>query len=344
MKLFFKVLLSLSFVFCAPLTQTFATSVEEEVLKEFSKEFMKSQAKKELAAFLNANHEILNSTNAQVGTTAVQYIGVMMAAYNLFTAETDKQRLFAAANIGVYFSPEPSTALILLAIQMADMIITLEHQKSLAKIYRKISEIEFRTAATLKQVFEQKYREQKRIIDKIRLTHKNILEAHESLRTDPVMIFLGDPSSNEMPETPKVQEAFKKVGDLYQLLLNYKVERIMFDGFVEVEKVDGFAKIAQSLKEFDELHQPMSIQVDAIMLIIRKFYSSLQASETLSELQKIRAEKQTAMEKYVFCSDAANRMLSAKLLDQDIYESDELFGYQKLLNKCIVHFNWSLAW
>lgn len=85
--------------------------------------FVKEQMKKELADFVNANPQVVFSTDAQIGTKGLTFVSKALAVYGFLNPKSDRERAWSATYFVV--SPEPMTAALLIAAQLADTVLSL---------------------------------------------------------------------------------------------------------------------------------------------------------------------------------------------------------------------------
>lgn len=319
-----------------------ASTELEEASKELAKEFVKEQLKKELVQFVNNNPEMFGSTSRTLGTEVAQFVGLAMAGYGFITAENDKQRLFSAASAGVLISPEPYSAMALLAIQLVDMALTASHQKKLAKIYKEIAEIRQQTIAIIKQLREDEMTEQKRIIESIDLITQNIEHIYSYLQTHPVFLFLSQ-ESNNVPTKDETAVALEKVNRLNRLFLDYEIARISFDAFVKPEALSSYKKIKDGLDEYEKNIAPVKEGVYESIKTIRLLFTTIKTEEEFSQLKQKTLEKQNVLEKYLVCSETINTWFSSYLLAQNFGTvQDENEFTMDLITECQNTFEWQV--
>lgn len=326
-------------LFVAPLAH--GSEVSDKVAQTLAKEFLKNQIKNEVESYLKSNPQILNPTELKAAAKAMKFIGAALAAYGLLTAETDKEKLFAAAGIGVAVSPDPYSGIILTAIQVTDMALSMEHAVKLAKIYEEISEIELRTAALYEQIYTEEFKRQSQVVAGISATLKEIVELKTKLDSDPVLKYLVNESS-DYPTAEQAKAAFEDFGKMYQLLLAYRVQRIMFNGFVQTDRLEEFRLLERVLNEFETSNKPFMDSVDSLVKAVRKTFAATQASEDIKALNAKVAAYEFEVQKYVFCSNAVNRTLSAQVMGKDTSSSRELSDYRTLALECVEHFDWEI--
>lgn len=110
-------------------------STEIKVGEAFAKGYAKSQMMARTGEFLNQNPKLVFSADPKIGTKVFSFATRTMSVIGFLQAKTDKERAWAATSF--ILSPEPTTAMILLAVQLADAMISVGHMRDLARIYNR---------------------------------------------------------------------------------------------------------------------------------------------------------------------------------------------------------------
>ena len=131
----------------------------EEISIVFAEEYAKAQINKAAEEYLNNNPPISNGIPIEsFGTSMVHGIGLALSAGSLLRAETDKQRGFALLNGATHaavlsgapsiaFLATPYVGLAIVAVQVADAVVSAQHAAELMKTYAAIAETHAKAAA-----------------------------------------------------------------------------------------------------------------------------------------------------------------------------------------------------
>lgn len=141
-KSYFTLFLSLIFFVNVSIASD-KTAVDKKIVEAISISYFKSEAFKKLKDYLNENPGIVGSSMPNLGSEVVGGISTALSIITMITAKTDKERLYAAA--GLYVTPEPVSAAILIAIQLFDMVKSAEHQADMISRYAEIKKILMKT-------------------------------------------------------------------------------------------------------------------------------------------------------------------------------------------------------
>lgn len=312
----------------------------EDALKILVKEYVTQKVKEEVKNFLNSNPEVLFSPGAeQIGTEALKYVGLAMHAYNFLTAETDKQKLFAAAGAASAVYAIPYAGWILFAVQMVDLAATLEHQKELAKIYEETKRIQLRTIRILEQVYTLEFTEQIRVIQAIQKSHEEIFNLVQAIKEDPVIQTLSGEKMGEVT-SDQVEEAFAKVSKLQKAFTRYDVHIIFFNHIVELKAV-GSVDIRESIATFNESVADVKSALSGIHESVYQIFISAKADSTWAIIDDKVMKKNTQLSRYVRCAEIVNEYASIVL------KADEVVGVrfelEELKDVCVEQYNWKVA-
>ncbi len=295
-----KILLSCVLLVALPLQAQPNTGKVFEVL---AKTYAKEQLKAQVAHFVNLNPHYVGSTNPQIGTEALRFASRIVAAYGLVTAKTDKERGWAA--LYLVYVPDPTTAMALFAIQLADTLVSLSHQKELLRIYEEVAALHAETSRILTAVYTEDFERQLEVIERITILMDLIHEDLERVTQSPL---------NEFSESISEEEAlavFEALFSLRQNIFDLQVAKIFWDQEVRAEELGLTEEMDKGLNQFVSNLGEVKASVDELYQKLVMVFQSAQAEESWGILQRRLAPHRRDLQLYLACTQASHRWARA---------------------------------
>lgn len=317
-----------------------SSSASQNIPQVVLEEFLKDQLKNEIKNYLNNNPHIIGFEAADVGTKFTKYLGVAIAAYNLLSADSDKQKLFAAMQVGVYFSPEPYSQLILMAIQMIDLVLSMNHMMDMFDIYLRIEEARAMTLAIVTRNLSDKFEEQMFAINQVNEISGEIIKIHNSFNDDPTMKFIKDNNTGvvELKEM-ELLETLQKFQRLLVLFVEYDIAKLLFEQIVDVDAMDEFKVISDELSRFEKNLKGFRDKFNEVMIVLENVNLKFQSEKELIKIDDQVKKHRQNLQKYVFCSNAVNRVLSMEALNPNLEMDFYYLDLHRFVKECEENFN-----
>lgn len=300
MKKIVAILLSISMSF----GQAFGSSESDRYVKIFADVYLREQIKEHLRVYINAHPAVVGSVSKKAGTSTIKYVSQILSAYNFIVAKSDIDKAFAAAQI---FNPEPTTAIIIFAAQIAATVAELKLQKSLARRYAEIAKVNAKASSLLKRFGVA---EAKRQLDWIQdaQTRLNVVSQIESL-------LIGNPmykamSGEDCVVTPENVE--KEISTLFELEAAYSAlaESIRFLDFVEIEKLGLPLETKSSWVKIKTATLSNIVSLAKLESAFKQIFVSVHA-KSMMENQSSSIDEEIEMK--VFCEEALS---SSRLIEK----------------------------
>lgn len=293
----------------------YSGEIETAVGKEMLTEYTKEQLKFRLAEHINKNPHLVFSTNPKIGTESLRFVGQSLALYGLLTAKTDRDRMWSATHL--ILSPEPTTALVLLAVQLADTLISLKSQATLTKIYAEISAIQANTVATIRSITEIEAQRQTAMLQGFIKTTEEIRNIQQKLLDSPVSLYLTD-QSHQTPNAQELSTALELFRDLDnklsllngQVMLTAAVFKTSYLSAGEVTSV--ITQINNINKDYDPLRE----NTQRTLRIIQYFFATTNASELQRLVLEERQSHNLELRIYQQCVKTLNQSMTSSFWKQ----------------------------
>ncbi|OFZ18857.1 MAG: hypothetical protein A2Z20_02525 [Bdellovibrionales bacterium RBG_16_40_8] len=293
------------------------TTTDKEIVGVFAQAYLQEQIKSQIANFLDNNPQVVSSVNPYVGTEAMKFLGKIIAAYSLLTAKTDKDRAWAASHL--ILSPEPTTALIMVAVQIADTIVTLKQQRNLMKIYERIDAINADTMRNMRNILTYKYNHRIQYVQnfmttmyEINLAYKDIgkfigLEKSDELRRD----LLESQVELLLDLLFKMQDLFVQLDmDLYHLETWVDIEE-----FNQAMPTEYQAPSLNKLKQLSAGFQNSSLAIERLRDSVFQLFFSVKGEEFVRQPREKLSEYRKELRIYARCASVVNRYKMSHVLD-----------------------------
>ena len=289
--------------------KVFADAKVDKIGKVFVEEYVKKQVQKKLESFLNRNPEILFSGSPSAGTTMMKWVGRALSVHQLITAQNDKQRLLAAANLII--SPEPTTAMILIAVQVADMVISMQHQSNIAKINEETMRLELEAMKILKEIVIQDYTYQAGIVNGLMEKANEINRLHGEIINSPAtLFFIG--TSGAPPAALEMEELFGNVSELHRLIVDFQTLEIMYNAVVEKENLDLLVENIDGLYIFSKTLLTIKKEVEPILKTVRTAFAHIKGQDRYQKLTLKREKRKQKLNTYLRCSRLMNESITQR--------------------------------
>lgn len=307
----------------------FAGEIEEKVAKAMATEYAKEQLKHQLAEFLNKNPRVVFSTNPTIGTKSIRFMSETLAVYGFLTAKSDRERAWSATSL--ILTPEPTTAAILFAVQLADTILTLKAQEALAGIYREIAEINAQTIHILAQVRWHEYESQRRILEDFDRTMDQIEEAKNRLDEHPVNLYLTKPRDGMRPPTAnEIQEAIGILNDLSLSLTRLDMTTLMVEA-VFTPEILGLPKgLTVQYASINQTYDPLRKQIHELNSAFAYFFASLNSELLKRQIKQELEPYVTVLRIYKTCVQKINSAATSSFWKKRKYDFDS----NEFINEC----------
>lgn len=164
----------------------------EGAAKAFADTYVREQIKARIADYMNKNPEVVGSVSSNIGTRSMRVVGQVIAAHNFATANSDKERLFATMQ---FFAADPTTMLVVFAIQLGDALVTMKHQKGLAEIYERIAHYQKETVEIYAAMAIESIKEQLSLVERFGTTLAQIDQFESKIRKNPLYRHLVEDNS-----------------------------------------------------------------------------------------------------------------------------------------------------
>ncbi|MCB0411647.1 MAG: hypothetical protein KDD22_03930, partial [Bdellovibrionales bacterium] len=161
------------------------------------------------------------------------------------------------------------------------------------------------------------------------------------ISTSSVAKYLQDKEKKETPPTlEEVKITFNDLSLLHKALLDYEYFRTLFAYMVDVNSIDSFKSVSESLKDFDHDLMELKSSFGKFMGAVQKFLS---AKEAVQELEGFKVKVQSYRDQlniYNECARVTNLAQSKILLGLDMESTDELFELRDSAEMCIDEYHW----
>ncbi|MCM2281278.1 MAG: hypothetical protein NDI61_05455 [Bdellovibrionaceae bacterium] len=311
-----------------------AGEVEERVARAFGEAYAQEQLKHQLAEFLNRNPEVIFSSSAQAGTNALNFVSKTLAVYGLITAETDQQRAWSLTHLVI--SPEPTTAAILIGLQVADTLLTLQAQAKLAAIYQEIAEIRAQTFRIYAQLQVMEANEQIRILEKFNKSWDEIEIKHKALMAHPIYQLL----TKESTVVPQ-QLTAEQVAEALQHLLALSTELDRLDAAaiavrltLRPEWLGLEASFPGACDELNRKFDPLRTQLTTLQSAFIYFFASVNSAKLRRKVQEDLKPHVTRLRIYRQCVSHINSLATMLFWKKEKIEIDEF----ELVDQCQARF------
>lgn len=299
------------------------SSNEEEAAKIFAKEYSKQQLKFQLANYLNKNPHIVFSDSPKIGTESLAFIGKMLAAYSLLTANTDKEKGWAAIQLIV--SPEPTTAMIILAVQIADILVTLEHNKNLHNTYAETARIQAERVGILTKVYAQDYNWQRGMIERVSELTESIDKQIVDLRQSQAYMYINNLTSEE-PSDKEITFALHKLYEVSQRIFDLEVAKIYLDRTVDLQSLGLSDELILSLDMYLEGLLELKKRIELLQPIFQSAFTSSKGLIKFQIMKNKNSMYKRQLQSYERCVEVTNRVLTEKFWSQNKhYEMDHFY-------------------
>lgn len=316
----FKALIAFQMTF---LSQNSYAVDSEKVFEVFGKAYAVEQTKEGLRKLLDKNPKYVFSKDPKIGTKYINFISKSLAAYSLITAETDKEKGWAALQL--VLPPDPT--MILLAIQIADMLITIEHQRDLYRIYEETSRIEAERINILKRVYTADVVRQKAVLDRLTDLFAKTDSALADFEKSKFYTYFMSPIRKESEE-PLVEEIAAGLRMLFLIreeILNIEVAKIFMDKTVDIKEVGIGEEMIRNLVNYCEYLSKKKEEIEKIAIELQSVLYPAMAEMKLKNLKERTFAYKRKLRTYRICVEAVNRAITAEMwsLEPD-YESERL--------------------
>lgn len=266
-------------------------SDEIKAVEAFASAYAQEQIKAQLANYLNHNPQIIGSVNPNIGDQSMRYVGKIIAVYGFMHARNDKDRAFALAQ---FLVPDPTTAMILFAIQLGDAVLTMQHQRDLAKIYEDVAVISRDTVKIWTHIYKSDYSQQIYLINKF----SEGVDRIEKFKSALNILDLNHPNSiaEAMSSLFSIEDEVEHLNQLYAHI-ELKVN------FVAL----GFS--IDTASEWKSVMASYNSSLEQLKLTRQKFlaiFHSMQRELIANEIQYEVAENRDVGDLYVACMSAIN--------------------------------------
>lgn len=151
-----NILLSSLIVLTLLNSNAYASSDVDNSLEAFSKAYGVELLKYEIVDYFNKNPELLLSNDPLIGSKALNLMSKLLAVGTLADPDSnDKQKFYAGLHL--ILTPDLTTTLILTSIQLADSLLSLEHEKTILKIKEQTQKYMLESYSLKQQVYNSEY-------------------------------------------------------------------------------------------------------------------------------------------------------------------------------------------
>lgn len=317
-----------------------AEKAAKAAAKAATEAYLKEQAKYRLGEYLNKNHHLLGSADKLIGTKAMNVLSQAMGVYGLINAKTDKERGYAAAHL--IMSPEPASAVILIAVQLIDTVISLQAQEQILRIQREIAELQKQSVAVRMKLAELDKNEVSSAISALEDTARTIKENLAAIEKHPVYLFInqGAAPSEEIggaqgPTSEDIQSALNIIYQTSFYLDRLGVATIRADAVFrnhEVFEVQQLADLARMQNEgFNETREAIGTLKSAV----RSFFAIYKTEKALNKINSKFEDKEIEAEAFLKCSEMYNSYHSQKGLAPN---EPSRKAAKQFINECRIKF------
>lgn len=288
-----------------------ASALNEKKLAEVMTEaYIEAQVKEQLANYINRHPEVLFTDNPHIGSQAIQVVSQIMAIYNYKQAETDKDRGFAVLQFAA--ATNPAAALGVFAIQLGDAMITIKHQKNLAKKYLEIMKIQNEAEGMLSSVYEDKLNSQMYYISNFNNALSKIISSESRLKNNAFYLrTTGEDESRlspsesgvELPQ-PAINEALQLVFQLDEAITELRIAHVYAGQLIDFKEMGSdtkskWASLVQS--EFEVQEKLSNLKISFV-----RIFAASESQNALAETSQNIAESKLQLQMYLSCVHAIN--------------------------------------
>jgi hypothetical protein len=290
-----------------------ASALNEKKLAEvMTGAYIEAQVKEQLANYINRHPEVLFTENLHVGSQAIQVISQIMAIYNYKQAETDKDRGFAVLQFAA--ATNPAAALSVFAIQLGDAMITIKHQKNLAKKYLEIMKIQNEAEGMLTSVYVDKLNSQMYYISNFNNALSKIISTESRLKNNAFYLrTTGEDESRLSPsesgvELPQsaIKEALQLVFQLDEAITELRIAHVYAEQLIDFKEM-GFANDPKSKwaslvqSEFEVQEKLSNLKISFV-----RIFAASESQNALAETSQNLAESKLQLQMYLSCVRTIN--------------------------------------
>lgn len=328
--------LIISFLFiCVNVANCFALEGGEAAAKIFLETYAKEQVKHRLSEYLNENPEALGSTDPRIGSKSVEFLGKLLTVYNLMTAKTEKEKAVSAFYF--IYTPDPTTAVIIMCAQIIDTMISLSHNRELLKTYEESMQLNRETTNIYSMVNSVEVNRQAHMLGKIEELLINFSKIKDNFLKSKIFSYVTSGFDGELPTDEELSFELQEFSLLIKYTNELRVQKIFFDkvlgseikyraseafGFNLDKAIDEYLRVGDKLIELDSLIIQVSIRI--------------KNDRRLSNFLEKAAVDRKNIRSYYFCVNEMNnyfrgrRSSETQSLEVDIYEQCKQFKYSEL--------------
>lgn len=299
----------------------------EKVLQVFGKAYALEQAKEGLREFLDNRPEYVFSKDPKIGTKYIDFISKSLAAYSLITAETDKEKGWAALQL--VMPPDPT--MILLAIQIADLLISIEHGRDLYRIYEETSRIEAERVNILKRVYTADMVRQKAVVDRFLGLLAETNFAMADFEKSKLYTSFRSPIGKESEE-PTIEELAAGLRMLFLIrenISNVEVAKIFMDKTVDIKQLGIGEELIQNVVKYFEYLPKRREEIEKIAIVFQSILYPAMADMKLKSLKERTFAYRRKLRIYRICVEMVNRVITAEM-----WSIVPDYGSERLVQDC----------
>lgn len=289
--------------------QARAGEVESAVGEAAATAYAKEQIKFQLAEFLNRNPNLVGSTSATIGTESLRFISKSLAVYGLMTARTDKDRIWSTTHL--ILTPEPTTALVLIAVQLTDTFLALKAQAQLAEIYSETALVRAKSLELIKQIYTYESNYQFQLLSEFDQIINAILALKSKTEKHSVTRFLLNDGGDEPPPVAEIEQALENHRKLAQLLERLETQTTLIEFLIRPEILSFSDQTVADIQRMNRSFESVRVMNSKLTQTIRYFYSSLQAKTLLEQVQNDLSPYATDLRIYQRCTQLINRVVTS---------------------------------
>lgn len=291
--------LSNSLIFHSSLS--FAGEYEQEIAKAMAETYAKEQIKFRAADYLNRNPQIVLSHNHQIGNVALKAFNDTLGVWNLVTAKTDKERLWAATYFVV--PPEPTAAAILITAQFLDLYLSMESAGRIMKLDAETARIYRDAIKSVQTVADIQQEKILRVLERFETLLEEI-ESTQRLVLDHKLATYLMMGGEERPSTEEIKGALELTMALARQLEELQSLDYQLDGlWPEAGHHEAILAFHSANAEFNDLRRLSQSLTEAM----DGYFASVAYHQAKATIDVDLRTYRTQLDTYRWCVKSVNR-------------------------------------
>ncbi|MBK9041547.1 MAG: hypothetical protein IPL83_20745 [Bdellovibrionales bacterium] len=301
-------------------------SVAVEAGKAFGLGYAKAQAMAFTADFLDKNPNLVFSVDPKIGTKVFTFAAKSLSVLAFVQAKTDKERAWAATSF--ILSPEPTTAMILLAVQFADAMITIGHMREISEIQRRTYDLARETSVIQRAIAESEINQINFHVNELQSLKNQLLLIIEKIKRSETnysaALNAGEMKEKQVDEV-SIEEILKSIFSFETLAHRVDYLEGNLKILVSGKWYASDAALVQKLNDFsDFIKEIKPIQIHSLNIknTYISYVSLLEAEAVNREMRGAHAKRVNKTQTQLYCFEMINDNFKIQRRD----EIEEIFA------------------